>query len=403
MPRLHVFIILILMSQLTFGQDLYQPRPDSVVKMISNDYDDDTITKHSIEIKKFHKGNLVSAVAILMSKKAKSNWIDSIVTESYFRNGKPVKTLIRNYNYYECVKYPPYPAGFYIWPGPDSLRANPQPTVYLCPTIYLMEKLHLDSMTVDHFRNLTDTGEVQRHDTLVYCFKNRFFKYYSEYRDTQRITSRGREYAFDKKGELSAFVNTYYHGDQGWKQYEKVKVHGMDTLTFSQSSTEKRDSLSVHFEHTRIYDKNYTQVGFLSFENGIEKYRGITSYYPDGLVKENYTWRDSVLDQSEKYWWKRSKGKLECWRSQDYKHSSDYSGYYYTLIDTSFANGKMMVRHYGYKIKEDPALMPAQNTDGKNPYQLREYDDKGRLLFVKNIDFDSGKLSSVMSWEYWKE
>lgn len=402
-PKLHILTFLFLISQIIYGQDLYQPQPDSVVKLISNDYDDDTLTRHSIEIKKFYKGYLVSSVAIIMSKKMKSNWIDSIVTESYFKKGKPVKTLIRNYNYYECVKYPPYPAGFYMWPGPDGGKASPQPTVYLCPSIYLIEKLHLDSMTVNHYRNLTDTNEVQRHDTLVYCFQNRFFKYYSEYRDTQRITSRKRDYVFDKKGQLSAFINTWYRGDQSWIQEEKVMVQGKDTLIFSQSSIEKRDTLSVHFESQRIYDKHYKQTGYVAFENGQEKYRAVTSYYPDGLLKENYVWRDSVLDQSEKYWWKRSKGRLECWRAQDYKHSSDYSGYYYTLADTSFNQGNKIVRLYGFKIKEEPSLMPVQNTDIKTPHQLLEYDDKGRLLLVKNLDYYSGKLSSVMMYEYWKE
>lgn len=378
------------------AQKIYLPVPDSIVMAETEEYEEDTLSVYSVEEKGYYKANPVLLKQIKFLGRTK--WSDSTVIKTYYLKGKKHKELTRSVSSREDLN-DSYTESAYPFDDSENATQNPYPTSI---SVYNKEAIFLDSMTVSKGEYEGEGIDQVLNDTIIYCFKNRFFKYSSSFQNERLMSSKRKDYLFDNKGKLTGFVTVHYNLTGTFTCVETVKLVEKDTLTVQRKWENLRHTHTNYMEEEWVYNNEKQIVDFVEKNNGKLNKRMTFSYYPNGDTKTKKTQYEDGREAECLYWWKRETNRLQLWSHIESPFTFERKGEFYHLTDTSVVDGKINVMIYEFEIEGKASDCKPQLLDGRQPLVHSKYDEKNRLVFLATRDLNSGTRKTIVRYKYSK-
>lgn len=388
------FFLFILFHFKTIGQT-----KDSVVVIHSRDFQDDTLAENWTQTIKYRNGKEYFNQTINYYG---SLWDDSTLVETFYDdNGKKTYSRKTVISLDECVQEPVVNDNWNIYYFiPDTIVQEIKP-VKICNSHFYSITSFNDSMdvtltdfrsphyslkvydTVKYYPNHQKKSEVTYQDSVYYEGRN----YYYQYDEQDRIIENKTEILKHSQVQNSWITKYFYHKDQQLDYYWKF-YQANDTLHFK--------------EAIRIYNDQFLQSEYRSLQDGkIVDFMKI-NYTKEGKQSELTHYNaDSSKRDYQTYFWKKSPNREELWRFNDYKHYTEYNGYYYSRTDTIRKKGTTEIQ--SYSVNDTPKKIRKQKSVMKwrmKLYTIQVFDEFNRLKLIRHLD-GNGKIESELTYDYY--
>ena len=377
---------------------------DSVVTTYTIDYEADTIYGTNEFSVRYQNGLEVYSLNVQCN--GKSFFDSTIVTTTYDKNGKKIKSVTRNVIQEICETLPQVEPNYFYFSFEEietDKSVPTEPSYYYCPKVYIITIFYYEDLEVKEFYYGVENDTILYQDTIYY-YSNHLPKTELHYENGKLLTQKEYTYQYDEQGreiettttEIKPEFNSQNVFIVGYVYNNKEKLNSY-SYNYAENSTVKWR------EFKRIFNEKYQQTGYLIYEYDKLESFGKIKYSKDGHQSELSVYKgDSTLLSHTQGWWKSGKNKTEYWSVREKQVSEELNGYHYSRIDTLKTQNTIEVRSYNsshnkkVKKRKSPSLSDCKLT------QLVIYDHKKRLLSNSNYDYYTGKLSSVTLITYSK-